>query len=48
MIDVIRIALTAILLYASYKETGGIWTTVSLMLIFMYIELKSFVDKKGK
>jgi len=43
IIDYIRIALSLLLLYGVYTETG-IWTTILLFLVVATAELKSYLD----
>jgi len=43
---IIRLILTIVLLYGVYTETG-IWTALSLFLVFSAIELQDFVDRNN-
>lgn len=41
----VRIILTLLLIYASYRETGA-FTATSFLLIFLYIELQGRLTKR--
>jgi len=45
IIDYIRIALSLLLLYGVYTETG-IWTTILLFLVVATAELKSYLERR--
>jgi len=43
---IIRFILTFLLIYGAYTETG-IWTALSLFLIFMSVEIQSYLIRKS-
>jgi len=43
--SIIRYVLTMALLYGAYTETG-IWTTVSLLLLFIGFEVQGQLDRR--
>ena len=46
LVNYIRIILSLLLFYGVYTETG-IWTTVSLFLVFVTSEIEGYLKRHG-